>query len=203
MLYYLCRWVSVSHEEIRKNEDKSSNLLSEIIENIKVIKLNSWTQRFITLALNLRRKEYINKFIFRAMYIPQDIINVIVYWSMVIGMFMIVLHGTQIRITVSSAIMIFRVLGQIKFHSGYMPEYTRFLSEFMTSMNRIEKYLDCDEIEEELLKITNGGTNKDYSIIINKANYYWGFDEYSIGEFESKGTKQRQEKQMSEIGVSN
>jgi hypothetical protein len=76
------------NEERKKDDDKRSSVLSEIIDHIRVIKMNSWISCFSDIINNMRKKFYKNELIIRFLYMPQHFAHHISYWIMMISTFM-------------------------------------------------------------------------------------------------------------------
>ena len=173
--YYMLTWVNKFNEERKKDDEKRSSILSEIIEHIRVIKMNSWITCFSDIINKMRQKHYKNEVIIRFLYIPQHLAHHISYWTMVISTFFVCVFVFNMKISAPAAILIWRCVGKIKDHSGHIPHFTNFLSEFVTSVKRIENFLLCDEIEEKMTEKLDCN-DSEVAIEFKKSNFFWGFD---------------------------
>jgi ATP-binding cassette subfamily C (CFTR/MRP) protein 1 len=78
-------------------------------------------------------------------------------------------------ISAPKAILIWRCIEKIKWHFGQIPSFTNFLSEFVTSVKRIENFLLCDEIETQMTEKLDFNET-DVAIEFKTSNFFWGFD---------------------------
>ena len=81
--------ISSQHRKFRKNFDDKSNILNEVIENIRAIKMNSWDDMFATKINHIKKLEYYNSLIGRLFWVPHFIAHWVTYYSMIIGVFTI------------------------------------------------------------------------------------------------------------------
>ena len=97
-----------------KIEDKRSNLITEIIENIKVIKMNSWIACFLNKINGIRAKEFY--FMARRTFIrlPQILVNNFSQYGLIVVVFWMLISKYNMSISISSSIMIMRILKRLK-----------------------------------------------------------------------------------------
>lgn len=91
----LVKFTSKLHEKKIKDEDSRSNCMSEIIDNIRVIKMNSWTSCFYQRINNLRSKEYMNMLYDRLLRVPHHLLWVLSHWVLVLGIFLLSLTNEK------------------------------------------------------------------------------------------------------------
>lgn len=80
-------------------------------------------------------------------------------------------HGNTM--TVANAFAAMRIIQMIRWPLGWVPHFIRNLSEFRSSMERIQKYLACPEINTDFVAQTLDPSGK-VAIKIKDSNFSWG-----------------------------
>ena len=97
-----------------KIEDKRSNLIAEIIENIKVIKMNSWIACFLNKINETRAKEFYYMAKRTFIRLPHILINNFSQYGLIVLVFWMLISNYNMSISVSSSIAIMRILKRLK-----------------------------------------------------------------------------------------
>ena len=126
------------------------NCLTEIVNNIKIIKLNSYTEYFMNWLLGKRAVEIWQLII--------KIIVTIINWNsailipplLILTCFTLLLvHG--FKLDVADAFAAVYTLNMLWGPMRWLPYFLGELMQFMVSMGRIQKYLLCPEVNRELI----------------------------------------------------
>ena len=191
LCYFIVKIVCKMNEKRRKQDNKNSNLLNEIIEHIKVIKMNSYITCFNEKLNEIKKKQYYHDFMDRIMWMPNHLAHHFSYWFMVIGTFMLCISTYEMKLTMPAVICIWRCIGKIKWHSGHLSHFASQISEFITSVKRIEDFLQTDNLETEIMQKSQN-YDSEFAVEIKKSNFFWGFDVEDSDEEEEK--KEKEEK---------
>mmetsp|Transcript_42720 Transcript_42720/g.50027 ORF Transcript_42720/g.50027 Transcript_42720/m.50027 type:complete len:656 (-) Transcript_42720:1095-3062(-) len=177
--------------------------MNELIDNIKVIKMNSWVDCYFKKVLDLKNKEYTNSVLSTLLWLPNRVIYIVGKYILIFGVFIIIVAYFEIPLGVASTVAIMKVLEQIQGNLGYFSYCYRIYSKFALSSKRIEDFLQCDEIED-FLKDHCNQADTELAISIEKSNFFWGFDYISdedIKQFKEKKDKQAKEQSNKEAGL--
>ena len=174
--YYICKFTENLWKQIRKNSDKRSNVLTEIIENIKVIKMNSYTQCFTDKIMTIRNKEFVHMIMGHLNNLPHHVIHNLSHYFLVFGVFFITVFKTDMAITVPIGMTIIRIIGHMRNHTNHFPHFANELADFFVCVNRIQDFLKCEEIEYHKVLVSND-ENNDFSVKVDNSNFFWGIDE--------------------------
>uniref|UniRef100_A0A7S3KSB4 Uncharacterized protein n=2 Tax=Euplotes crassus TaxID=5936 RepID=A0A7S3KSB4_EUPCR len=177
----------------RKDDDNRSTILSEIIENIKVLKMNSWVNCFEKKLNDLRKKEHYNDLIGRLIWMPHHAAHWLTYYLMVVSVFYVCILGYNMKLTVPTAVAIWRLIGKVKWHTGWIPGFANFYTEFKISIKRIADFLTNDEIEEHITELKNY-EEEENAIEIKKSSFFWGFDHIDSDESDDEENEDTSDK---------
>lgn len=174
--YYIAKWTAMIQIDRMKKLDKRTNKISEVIDNIKLIKFNSWVEKFLDKVFKARSKEIkviIKKLLMWTINITVMNLN---YPVLAISVFLIAIFGVKLSVAVPTALAILQILNSLHSSSYSLPLFIGDFVEFMVSMKRIQSFLKCDEIEENTI-IHDKRAFDDTSITVSNCNFFWGFDE--------------------------
>lgn len=88
--YLMKRLIARLNEKSRRKFRKKLNKnIKELVEHAKVIKLNSWGERFTQIIFGLNRQKALYNLLNNVVYSVNDIINELCHWSMMLGILMI------------------------------------------------------------------------------------------------------------------
>jgi len=123
-----------------EKKDKRMNILTETINNIKIIKLNSYIPEFLQKILQRRKDEivaYYKRFIFGACNITIGTMSAPIL--VMISFTVLIAHGFEI--SVSSAFAAVNILNMLRGSIRWLPNFIGSFMEFRVSINRIQDYL--------------------------------------------------------------
>eukprot|EP00345_Euplotes_harpa_P007392 CAMPEP_0168333046 /NCGR_PEP_ID=MMETSP0213-20121227/9350_1 /TAXON_ID=151035 /ORGANISM="Euplotes harpa, Strain FSP1.4" /LENGTH=107 /DNA_ID=CAMNT_0008337247 /DNA_START=1081 /DNA_END=1404 /DNA_ORIENTATION=+ len=86
-IFYISKLQTKLYESISENSDDRANLLSEIIDNIKVIKINSYLESFTDRIGQIRKTEYRNAVYESLIEAPETFVSSVGYSTLVLGIF--------------------------------------------------------------------------------------------------------------------
>jgi ABC-type transport system involved in cytochrome bd biosynthesis fused ATPase/permease subunit len=88
--YFMKRLVAKLNEKARKGfQCKFKRAIRQIVEHAKVIKLNSWGDRFSEIIFGLNKQKAIYQLISNMIYSFNDVVNEFCHWSMMLSILMI------------------------------------------------------------------------------------------------------------------
>jgi hypothetical protein len=81
----------------------------------------------------------------------------------------------------------------MKDHSGHVPYFAQFMTEFLTSIERIQDFLKLSEVETQLLSHSQEETSE-AAIRAENSNFFWGFEEEESDDEDTKAKNKMEEK---------
>ena len=160
-------------QEYLKKKDSRMKITTEIFDNIKILKLYNWENKFRNKIIEKREEEIseLNN------YIIIDILNITIFWLspvlvsvITIGLYQYLHKSFQISVL----LMGLAIFSSIQDPIRYIPALINGLIDAKNSLNRIEKFIRQPEIEEKNLIQCDFDEKKDYSIKIENAYFSWG-----------------------------
>ncbi|KAI3806837.1 hypothetical protein L1987_22752 [Smallanthus sonchifolius] len=154
-------------------QDKRLRSTSEILNNMKVIKLQSWEDKFKEIIESCRELEFnwLSEAQFKKVY------GQILYWMSPTLMSSVILIGC---VFLGSAPLdsatIFTILATLRTMSEpvrFLPEAISALIQVNVSFDRINSFLVDDELKDDLVKRDQKMEKSDFSIRINDGNFAW------------------------------
>lgn len=174
--YYLAKWTAIVQTERMRRLDKRTNKISDVIDNIKLIKFNSWVEKFLKKVFKSRNKEIkviIHKLLLWTVNITFMNLN---YPVLAITVFLVAIFGAKLSVAVPTALAILQILNSLHSSSRSLPLFIGDFTEFLVSMTRIQNFLMCPEIETDQVIYDESVFDKN-AIKVTNANLFWGFDE--------------------------
>ena len=123
---------------------------TEVVNNIKVIKLNSWRDMFIDKIKSIRTKEL---FLIR-LEIVVDSISGFLAWMISTNLILttfLVFFLTGHEISLARAYAGIQVFKFLEYPLRWIPEFLSSLLDLAVSLKRIHKFLECSEINPALV----------------------------------------------------
>jgi ATP-binding cassette subfamily C (CFTR/MRP) protein 1 len=184
--FFIAKCIASHQMERMKFMGMRTNAVSELVENIKLIKFYSWTEKFTKKANDARNVE-VKKLITRlSLRVLSLMVNTISYPITAMAIFISASLWFNIKVSVPSAIALLQVLSKLKSTTQELPDFIGQAIEFLVSITRIQDFLLIDEIEKEQIIYHGNTPESNYSISIDNCNFYWGFDK---PELKKKGKK--------------
>ena len=89
-----------------------------------------------------------------------------------ISVFIVAIIVTKVSLAVPTALAILQLLNSLNESSRSVPSFISEFTEFLISMERIQAFLQCEELEAKSIKYDK---NEDTSISIKDGHFFWGF----------------------------
>ena len=89
-----------------------------------------------------------------------------------ISVFIVAIIVTKVSLAVPTALAILQLLNSLNESSRSVPSFISEFTEFLISMERIQTFLQCDELEAKSIKYDK---SNDISISIKDGHFFWGF----------------------------
>lgn len=87
--------------------------------------------------------------------------------------FMVAILGAKLSIAVPTALAIIQLLNSLHNSSTMLPSFVSDLVDFFVSLNRIQNFLNCPELEANTIEQKSSAEN---SIKIENGHFFWGLD---------------------------
>lgn len=149
--YFLAKWSAAVQKKRMKKVDKRTNCISEVVDNIRLIKFNSWTEKFLDKVHTIRRKEIkavVQKYLIWAINIMLTNLD---YPMLAVTIFLVAVLGANLSIAVPTAFAILQILNSLHNSSSTLPLFVGDFMDFLVSIKRIQNFLCCPEIEQNLI----------------------------------------------------
>ena len=192
-VYYLSYFSKAIIKDQRRNSRDKSNLLAEVIDNIKIIKMNSYVKCFTDKLFEIKRNEYINMLKLHTFRLSKSIVDTLSHNWLIFGLYFITTYSTNLVITVTVNMMVLKLLNKLKSSLRTIMNFSESLHEFNLSWERLTSFLSCEEIEYHKIQRVQDDSTTEHSVQINKSNFYWGVD----CENDEKSTKLTKKKNNS------
>lgn len=200
--FYIAIWNSRIQDQVLERKDKRMNTVTEVVNNIKVIKLNSWSKFFLEKVSRLRRRETtaIRKGLF--MNVLEIFTAFIMSPAFMVGTFILFFMFGN-KMILAHAFAARHVFYSIEEPIRWVPQFVGSFAEFLVSMRRIEKFLLCDEINSNIVEMNNEYCKeKEIDILIENANFTWAgskVKENDPKDDEEESKKSKKKKGMFQI----
>jgi ABC-type bacteriocin/lantibiotic exporter with double-glycine peptidase domain len=138
--FFIAIWSSKWQDKVLSRKDKRMNATTEVVNNIKVVKLNSWIKYFINKVEKLRGDEL---YTMRISLLINSLDLFTAYFlgpALMISTFSLY-FGLGNSMSVARAFAAAHVLFSLEEPVKWLPEFVGHFVEFLVSMHRIHKYL--------------------------------------------------------------
>ncbi|KAI7750666.1 hypothetical protein M8C21_029510, partial [Ambrosia artemisiifolia] len=154
-------------------QDKRLRSTSEILNNMKVLKLQSWEQKFKEIIESCRELEF--RWLSEAQF--KKVYGTILYWlSPTLVSSAILIGCLFLGSAPLDSATIFTILATLRTMSDpvrFLPEAISALIQVNVSFDRINSFLVDDELKDDLLKRDQEREKSDDSIRIKHGNFAW------------------------------
>ncbi|XLR07681.1 hypothetical protein S83_035619 [Arachis hypogaea] len=167
------------HSKIMEAKDTRIKMTSEIMKNIRILKLHSWESTFLQKLLQLRdtEKSWLQKYLYTHSAVAT------LFWTSptlvsVVTFGICILVNTELTAaTVLSALATFRILQEPIYN---LPEVISMIAQTKVSLDRIQELIN----EEDQNQFMNKHTSKDSSIVIKikPSEYAWETNIYFLDD---------------------
>ncbi|GIZ02574.1 multidrug resistance-associated protein 1, partial [Caerostris extrusa] len=156
---------------LMKDKDQRTKLMNEIINGIKVLKLYAWENSFIKEVMNIRYMEV-------ASLKAQAYLNGCVTFIFTSAPFLVSLASFATFVLIDSnnvldankAFVSLSLFNILRVPTALLPMIIAYTAMFVVSLNRINKYLQGDEIDPDIIK--HDPSEKD-PIVIENGTFSW------------------------------
>ena len=159
---------------ILKEKDKRMRTTTEVVNNIKAIKLNSWIDYFVDKITSIRNSEI---FLIKIGFLLGSFnlgIARLISPALVISI-LAIFYATGNSISIAKAFGGIQVLKMLEFPLRWIPEFVSAYLEYNVSMKRIQTFLLWSELNHNLISLKNNDLiNKDIDILVENSNFTWG-----------------------------
>jgi ATP-binding cassette subfamily C (CFTR/MRP) protein 1 len=171
----IARWMKTLQKEQMKNKDSRTKLISEILNNMKSIKLYAWTTAFASRLNSIRNDQELKTL--RKIGATQAISTFT--WSTTpflvscstFGVFVLTKQGTLTTDIVFPALTLFNLL---TFPLAILPMVITAIVEASVAVGRITSYLNADELQENAVIREDAVEDiGDESVRIRDATFTW------------------------------
>ena len=111
---YINYFIAIVSKSVQKTKMKSMSKrihkVSEIIDNIKVIKFNSWTDKYLNIVNKERFKEILYKTKKELLWALDETLMNLDFPLLTISVFLVAVLGAKMSVTVPTALAIFQLL---------------------------------------------------------------------------------------------
>ncbi|EEF29340.1 multidrug resistance-associated protein 2, 6 (mrp2, 6), abc-transoprter, putative [Ricinus communis] len=169
--YPLGRFLESFQDKLMKSKDERMKATSEILRNMRILKLQAWEMKFLSKIVELREKEtgWLKKFVYTSAIVSfvfwgaPTFVSVVTFGTcMVLG---IPLESGKIL----SALATFRILQEPIYN---LPDTISMLVQTKVSLDRISSFLRLDDLQSDVVeKLTRGSSNT--AIEIADGNFSW------------------------------
>ncbi|KAF3445376.1 hypothetical protein FNV43_RR10552 [Rhamnella rubrinervis] len=167
----LGKWEEKSQEKLMESKDKRMKATSEVLRNMRILKLQAWEMKFLSRILELRKVEasWLKKFVYTRA------VTVFFFWVAptfvsAVSFATCVLLGIPLESgKILSALATFRIL-QEPIYS--LPDVISIIAQTKVSLDRIVSFLCLDEMQDNVIeKIPKGSS--DIAIEILDGVFSW------------------------------
>ena len=173
--YLLAKLLAIVQKAKLKALDTRLHKLNEAIENIKILKLNLWIEKYKGIINKARNSELVAIVQKSLVLSTNDSINSLNYLIMAIMIFSVAIFGIKMPISISTAMAIKHLLKKLKSSIKSSTKLLGDIVELLISMSRIQDFMDCEEANLSVIM----HSNSDHAISINRSCFFWGFDQQS------------------------
>jgi ABC-type multidrug transport system fused ATPase/permease subunit len=194
--YFLAKVTSRFQTVVMKKLDIRMNIMTECLDNIQLIKLNAWEEHF-TKKINQARKEELSALFKRFMLsVANSFMIYSTYPILAITSFASAILGINEFISVPIAVASIQALNLLRLTSRWLPFFIGLVIEFLVSMERIQHFLLCEEVDLKIIE-NKERENNETSVEINSANFFWGFNNDDI--LKQKSIKYQEDSTQAEL----
>ncbi|KDP39251.1 hypothetical protein JCGZ_01008 [Jatropha curcas] len=169
--YPLGRLQKKFQEKLMESKDKRMKATSEILRNMKILKLQAWEMKFLSKIIELRNTEtgWLKKFVYTSAIVSfvfwgaPTLVSVSTFGTcMILG---IPLESGKIL----SALATFRILQEPIYN---LPDTISMMVQTKVSLDRIASFLRLDDLQSDVIeKIPRGSS--DTAVEIGDGNFSW------------------------------
>ncbi|KAL6313755.1 hypothetical protein AAG906_010174 [Vitis piasezkii] len=167
----LGKWQEKFQDKLMESKDKRMKATSEILRNMRILKLQGWEMKFLSKIMDLRKNEtgWLKK------YLYTSAMTTFVFWGAPTFV-SVVTFGTCMLLGIPlesgkilSSIATFRILQQPIYH---LPDLISAIAQTKVSLDRIASFLCLDDLQSDVIERLPKGSS-DTAIEIVDGNFSW------------------------------
>lgn len=185
MINYLSAILTARRQKkVLDAKDSRMRIITEAINSIKIIKLNSWIDKFLEKIRKSRNHEI---WMLKTRFFV-SCLNIFLIFLLppllALTVFSVAIHS-GIEMRVSTAFAALHVLNMLREPTRWLPFFLGMMMEFTVSMKRIQKFLNAEEIHPGLIqeKPMIGALT---AISVNDSNFSWGGEKINKDDEDDK-----------------
>ena len=132
-VYFISYFSKTLIKEQRRNSREKSNMLAEVIDNIKIIKMNSYIKCFSDKLLQIKFNEYVNMVKLHTFRLSKSLVDTFSHLLLIFGLYFITAYSTDLVITVTVNMMVLKLLNQLKSSLKTIMNFSESLHDFNLS----------------------------------------------------------------------
>ncbi|CAH1759323.1 6631_t:CDS:10, partial [Entrophospora sp. SA101] len=175
--HFTAKSYAKTQDNLMKTRDRRINLMNELLQGIRMIKFLGWDKKWEARVLDARGEELVQ---LKKNFIYLSIFDLLWAASPALVSVISFIAYTKImgnELTVSIAFTSISLFNELRFAFNVIPEFVMELFQCLISVNRIEKFLEEDEIAI---------SNENYTSIENKI----AFENATVTWNKNKATKE-------------
>jgi len=185
----LSRCSARAQKAYMKKTDARISITTECLNNIKMIKLFSWTEIFQRLIAKKRNEELSAQF--TRMSIIMLIMASLSFFPLMLQVVSFAAYiGSGHEMDLSLAVTVITIFNIVRGPISSLPMFLGQFIEFIVAMKRIQKFLLCGEVNPTLVAYD---AKEENSIKISNANFHWGIKAEDKEEEHKKVIKDRKQ----------
>jgi ATP-binding cassette subfamily C (CFTR/MRP) protein 1 len=153
--------------------DRRIKCTNESFNNIKMLKLYSWTSVFSDTLKGLRTDEL--DWLWRRFKVGQFSVTSLFFFPAILSPVVFAFYiGSGNYLTLDVAFTVITLLNMIKEPLRLLPLFVGSFLEFLVSMKRIQAFMMCDEVNATMIKHVDKEENPNSVTIFKGSNFHWG-----------------------------
>jgi ABC-type bacteriocin/lantibiotic exporter with double-glycine peptidase domain len=190
--YYMERLVSKLREKARKDiHERLHRTTGEVVEHAKLIKLNSWGDRFKDIIFGLHKKKACHQVLEHIINRLNSVIHELCHWSITLSVLITCVAYYEMSLSVAKTMLLWTCINKIKGHTSSLVHFMDDITEFRLGVKYLSRFLLCEEIDKNIIQ-SFVDENSHYAIEFNNCDFMWGFNKYDE-EREKKKKEARDE----------
>lgn len=161
----------IFQDKLMKSKDKRMNATSEILRNMRILKLQAWEMKFLSRIMDLRKIEagWLKKYLYTSAIISFVFWAAPTFVSVTTFGACTLMHIPLESGKILSALATFRILQEPIYN---LPDTISMIIQTKVSLDRIAAFLSLDDLPSNAIeKLPSGGT--DTAIEIVNGNFSW------------------------------
>nr|CAN70764.1 hypothetical protein VITISV_025297 [Vitis vinifera] len=167
----LGKWKEKFQDKLMESKDKRMKATSEILRNMRILKLQGWEMKFLSKIMDLRKNEtgWLKKYLYTLAMTTFVLLGAPTFVSVVTFGTCMLLGIPLESGKILSSIATFRILQQPIYH---LPDLISAIAQTKVSLDRIASFLCLDDLQSDVIERLPKGSS-DTAIEIVDGNFSW------------------------------